>query len=166
MKRRFTPLESYTVYDKHDHHRKKSASGVEVIPFRDKFLTGFTILLLLTLSFMVSSCAKKKEEKPSETAIPITPNEVPVPQVSTSPEMDKLYIDYMVEQAKLSQEYVHKTSPTDRADYEKKSLAIHEKYRLDQHPDFRQYYANLPPNRQMEFMQKMNQAMDNAGLRR
>ncbi|HCJ66329.1 MAG TPA: hypothetical protein DHV62_03145 [Elusimicrobia bacterium] len=130
----------------------------------------FTILLLLTLSIMVFSCAKKKEEKTSEdlptpTEMP-APSETLAPQVSTSPEMDKLYIDYMVEQAKLSQEYVHKTSPTDRADYEKKSLAIREKYRLDQHPDFRQYYANLPPNRQMEFMQKMNQAMDNAGLRR
>lgn len=124
----------------------------------------FTVLLLLTLSYIVFSCAKKKEEKTS-VQLP-APTEMPTPPVSTSGEIDQLYINYMVEQAKLSQEYVHKISPSDRADYEKKTQVIREKYRLDQHPDFRQYYANLPPEKQMEFMQKMKEAMEKAGLKR
>ncbi len=122
------------------------------------------LLFLLFFSPLILSCAKKKEEETS-MQLPV-PAQIPVPQVPTSAGIDQLYIDYMVEQAKLSTEYVHKTTPADRAEYEKKAQAIREKYLIDRHPDFREYYATLPPEKQMEFMQKMDQAMNNAGLKR
>jgi len=124
--------------------------------------------VILALIFILS-CAKKKEEK--EQKIPaveqpiVSPGEISPPLGMVGSEnMDEFYINYMVEQAKLNREYIHKTSPEDRREYEKKAQAIHDKYNLNQHMDFRQYYAQLSPERQMEFMTKIDQAMKNAGL--
>lgn len=123
----------------------------------------FEVLLFAVLSLTLFACGKKKEEKPSVEMPP--PTEMPAPQVSVSPEIEELYINFMVEQAKLNKEYAEKTSPTDRAEYERKIQVIREKYRLDQYGDFHQYYNQLPPEKQMAFMQKVGQAMAQTGLR-
>lgn len=127
----------------------------------------FLVLNVLLLSCLGLSCAKKEKttEKPAPTMEkPAASMEEPQVQIPAEG-IDELYINYMVDQAKLSQEYVRKTSPQDKMEYEKKAQAIREKYHLDQHPDFREYYANLPPEKQMAFMQKMNQAMGKLQLK-